>query len=159
MRSIRPCLALAVVALPGCYLFHGIEGAGSSIDAGSMRADAVRPPSIDASDPPVSDAGPARDERDTATPDSGPPLPRAPEPDPGPDGRPSDDPDDWVDPPDLGADEPCCVLGDPVLVTSREAGTSLRYEPPLVAWRPGRWALAVTRYFERSEGTARLGSR
>ncbi|MBX3272749.1 MAG: hypothetical protein KF729_20980 [Sandaracinaceae bacterium] len=144
MRPASLLVALSLTASPGCYLLHGFDGTpGSTVDAGSPRGDAGTPPGFDAGEPSRPDAG-ARD--------AGPPLPREPEPDPGPGGRPSDDDDDWIEPPDLGEDDPCCVLGDPVRVTSRDEGMSLLHEPPLIAWGPGRWAIAVARVFARTEG-------
>lgn len=63
----------------------------------------------------------------------------------GPGARPSDNPSGWVDPPSLGPDEPCCTLGDPVLVAERPS-TDLSDTMPFVAWGPDRWAIAVTHH-------------
>lgn len=129
-------VALALVALPGCYLFHGLDGAG--VD---------RP-----GDPPATRdaATPTPTPRDAAVAspgDAGPALPAEPDPDLGPDARPSDypDADDWEDPPALDADDPCCELGEPIRITSRDEGMALAHEPPSIAWGPGRWGLLVTR--------------
>lgn len=132
--------ALAVIALalcPGCYLFHGAEGtpermpdAGRRIDAGA-RADAGR------------DAGRR---------DAGPSLPPEPDEDLGADSRPSDypDADEWEDPPAIGEEDPCCVLGEPQRLTSRDEGMSLSHEPPLIEWGEGRWGLLVVRHYLRA---------
>ncbi len=157
-RSHSLWIAVALAGTPGCYLFNGLGGgAEPSLDASLVGVDSSPSSFLDtATDvqwPTPVDASSLL-AHDVWYPDSGPPLPREPEPDPGPDGRPSDDPgDDWVDPPPPGGvDDPCCTLSEPVRVTSRIEGMSLAEEPPLIAWRPGRFALAVTRYFERSEG-------
>ncbi|MBN8610325.1 MAG: hypothetical protein J0L92_07060 [Deltaproteobacteria bacterium] len=144
-------MLVVLAGTPGCYLFNSLAGSGASErDAGVLRIDASFGALLDASSSATLDA--RRMDHDAWAPDSGPPLPR--EPDPGPDGRPSDDPDGWVDPPELGPDDPCCTLGEPVRVTSRDEGVALSDDPPLIAWGPGRWGLAVTRFLA-GEGRVR----
>jgi hypothetical protein len=137
MTFVRLALAvLATFALSGCYLFHQ---AGGGPDAGHG------PLVPDASVTPVRDAG-----RPTDPPpvDAGPPLPAEPDPDLGPDARPSDypDADEWEDPPPPSDTDPCCVLGEPVLLTSRSPeGMALTHEAPHIAWGPGSWGVLATR--------------
>lgn len=127
---------LAVFALSGCYLFH--EAGGSDAGPWLVEPDSsVTPIARDAghpTDPPPVDAGP--------------PLPPEPDPDLGPDARPSDYPgaDEWVDPPPPSDTDPCCVLGEPVLLTERGGeGMVLAHEAPRIAWGPGRWGVLATR--------------
>lgn len=119
-------LYLAASLATGCYLSHRAE-TGEPLDGGPVPEA-----------PPVPrDAG-----RPTGPIDAGPPLPPEPDPDPGPDPRPSDYPeaDDWEEPPAIGPDDPCCVLSEPVQLTSRAAGIPL-WERLRVAWGPGYWGV------------------
>jgi hypothetical protein len=130
MNDTRPAgtAALALVllsSLQGCYLVHGRDAPG---DPPTPAHDAGGPSLVDAGLPPAD------------------PLPAEPDPDLGPDARPSDypDADDWEDPPDIPEDAPCCELGEPILITSRDEGRVLAHEPPSIAWGPGRWGLLAT---------------
>lgn len=130
---------LSVIAFSGCYLSHRLPTdaqTDASVHDSATRDSALRDSAL-------------RDGAmlDTLVPfDAGTVLPPEPDPDLGPDAAPSDyvDAGTWQDPP-LPSTDPCCVLGDPVRVTSRDEGTVLDQEPPLIAWGPGVWGLLVTR--------------
>lgn len=117
-----PACAIAIGAA-GCYASHEREDTGSARDAGALAFDARV--ALDA-------GGDAASE----------PLPIEPEPDPGPDGRPSDDPGSagWVDPDpsSFPADEPGVVpLGDAVRIDFPGGG---RVASDL-EWDGRRWGL------------------
>lgn len=130
-------LGLAAALLSGCYLSHG------RVDDAALR-------------PGTRDAGIARRDAGASTDastDAGVALPPEPDPDLGSESRPSDypDADEWEAPPDLGEDDPCCVMSDPVLLTSRDEGMALLHHPPYIAYGHGVWGLAATRQFLRSD--------
>ncbi len=121
--------ALSLLLLPGCYLRHGLEG-----DAGSP------PPT------PRDSAADTHVGRDASS--DGGALPTEPDPDLGPDARPSDYPeaDDWDDPPVIAEGDPCCVLGEPIRVVEEDEGINLGLrEPARIAWGAGRWAVLTGR--------------
>src|SRR5688572_19691016 len=111
------------------------SGPGAFDDAGTSARDAGTP-AIDARAPgdtglaPRADSGTTMDagtELDAATEadagieiDAGTLLPEEPDPDLGPDSRPSDYVADgeWEIPPEIGPDDPRCTLHDPILVPS-----------------------------------------
>ncbi len=124
-------LCLAGLSTAGCYRSHRAPesdagarpDAGAPIDAGSRRRDAGPPA-------PGFDAGPPR-----PLDDAGPPLPREDDPPIGPGERPSDRPDseDWTDP--APPPEPCCDLGEPIMVTPPELqGGTVRVEWHGLGW-------------------------
>lgn len=133
--SPRPIAWLAALALSACYGQHGSGEADAGVDAGRDAASAP-------------DAGGAVVDASRGI-DAGPPLPRDPPPDPGPGGRPSDGPDagEWEEPPDVGAGDPCCLMGEPIMLPdswSGEEGSGARLDdrPPHVAWGQGHWGVA-----------------
>lgn len=123
--------ALALLIASGCFGGH----------------EAVAP---DGGSDPRTDAG--------STVDGGPSLlPPEPEPDLGPDSRPSDypDADAWEDPPDLGPDEPCCVLSEPLEVIAREPfALDVSSGPPRIARGPDGWGLLLLRNDAPDDPTA-----
>lgn len=132
---------LVMFASAGCYLAHE-RGAptGESPDAASAR-DAGPASDADAS------SFDARTSPDTmpAFDDAGPLIPSEPDPDLGPDARPSDyDGGTWTDPPVLGPSDPCCTLADPIRITGRDEGVVLEHTAPAIAWGPGLWGLLTT---------------
>ncbi|RLB54056.1 MAG: hypothetical protein DRJ42_10155, partial [Deltaproteobacteria bacterium] len=135
MTPIRlTSFALSLLLLPGCYLGHGNES-----DAGAPAPT----PRDSAAD---SDIG-----RDASS--DGAPLPADPDPDLGPDARPSDYPeaDDWRMPPRIGAEDPCCVMEEPVVIADEDESfeRGIHWRGGLaVEWGAGRWAVA-TQGFER----------
>lgn len=130
--------------LPGCFLFHFDESpprrdSGVGRDAG-VRRDVGFSPDVGRSDAGRRDAG-----RDAAFIDVGPADPPTPDPDLGPDARPSDYAEDWVDPPVVGDDESCCLVGPVVRLASREEGFKVIDEAPHIAWGPGYWGVLAQR--------------
>ncbi len=147
MRSrLGPLLLvpMAVLGGTGCYQRHDAAVGSTASDAGVVVRDDAAVTRFDAAiDAALTpDAGPGRD--------AGPPLPREPEPDPGAGGRPSEGTDtgDWEDPPALGDDDDCCVLGEPVAIPhflDREDIGAARLEPlPRVGWGAGEWGLGFS---------------
>ena len=119
---VAPACAIAISAT-GCYASHERDASGAARDAGAVEPDGRV----------------SRDAGGDAAPE---PLPIEPEPDPGPDGRPSDDPGSggWVDPDPsrYPPDEPGVVpLGDAVRIDFPGGG---RVAVDL-EWDGRRWGL------------------
>ncbi len=135
VRSSRPTAWLAALALSGCYGQHSDGEIDAGVDAGRDAA-------------PAPDAGGAGIDATVGI-DAGPPLPREPPPDPGPAGRPSDGSDAgaWEEPPVVGAGDPCCVMGEPIMLPDPWSGEGvsarLGDDPPRVGWGPSRWGVSL----------------
>jgi hypothetical protein len=147
--TVRIAVALLMALTVGCYRSHlrgeSEDGEGGLRDGGSVASrDGDGIDRIDTGLDPHGDAGMRGDGGSRV--DAGPVLPAEPDPDLGPDSRPSDypDADDWDDVPPLAEGDPCCTMDDPILIASRDTGMVLMREP-VIAWGPDRWGLMATR--------------
>lgn len=134
-------LILASAALTlSCYASHSIEERADAGEDGGAR-------------PSLPDLG----GRDAGTPDAEVPLPPEPVPDPGPDGRPSDDEgaDDWEEPPTLDPEDPCCLsLGEPQEIRhGRDTWGHLMME-----WNGDGWGVLWSSRFSAFQPLDRDGS-
>lgn len=123
-QAIRIGVALVIGLTVGCYRSHTRD----ALDAGAgAHRDAAAPDGARETE----DADDLRD--------AGPVLPSEPDPDLGPDARPSDypDADDWDDVPPASDIDPCCTMDEPILI---EAPLYLPSRPA-IAWGAGRWGL------------------
>ncbi len=144
--SRNTALIAASVVLCACYATHERSEDASVRDAGSRdgssRTDGAR-----------RDAAGGADASGDASPGV---LPAEPDPDLGGDARPSDYPEaeDWDDPPNIPAWDPCCTLGEPRRIMDRDEGRdyATRDEPVEIAWGAGRWAVLAQRLFGGAEG-------
>lgn len=135
---------VAALAAGGCYRRH--TGGERAVDAG--RADAAAPIGRDGASP----GG-----RDAAV-DAEVPLPIEPVDDPGPGGRPSDDPaaQTWGDPPDLDPDDPCCEPdGAPIDIPFADAPWGI----PAIEWNGDGWGVLYPREDAAFQELARDGAR
>ncbi len=130
-RRWRVELCLLPLALTsGCYLSHGTPEAPVELDAGRPGArDAARPRPRDAGTP-RPDARPPRRDASVV-------LPPEPEPDPGPDERPTGPWDGGVTPPPPG--EPVLEPSTEPVVLDDETDSG---GPPALVWNGGGWGVA-----------------
>ncbi|MCB9591966.1 MAG: hypothetical protein H6719_04475 [Sandaracinaceae bacterium] len=144
-------LGIAIV-LVGCYRRHEGEGGGPTARDDASRRDggSVEPPRRDGGSTP-----PAR--RDGGS-DGETPLPPESFEDPGPDARPSDDPEaaGWGDRPDLDPDEPCCEpVGAPVDIPFADAPWGI----PAIEWNGDGWGVLYPREASAFQQLDRDGAR
>lgn len=143
-------VVFVIALLPGCYLSFGLGHApdASVLDA-SLARDASRP-SIDATidapidasiDAPTDTLLDATMDARRERPDAGPALPIEPEPDAGPDERPTGP---WVDVPPPPAGEPALVPVGEVVQLDDEVDLG---SPPALVWNGDGWGVAWSNQF------------